>query len=141
MASVGRRFAGYLLDVLLFIVTLFIGWFIWSLIVWAHGTTPGKQLLKMRCVYLANNRRATWGRMALREFVGKFLIMQVIGLVTLGIGPLILYFMLLWTKKRQELWDLVADTIVVHDPMDQLNPKAIAAAEAPVLPAPPAVPA
>jgi uncharacterized RDD family membrane protein YckC len=49
--------------------------------------------------------------------------------------------MLLWTKKRQELWDLVADTIVVHDPMDQLNPKAIAAAEAPVLPAPPAVPA
>src|SRR5262245_4546792 len=101
LASVGRRFGGYLLDVLLLIVTLFIGWLIWSLIVWSRGTTPGKQLLGMRCVYLATDLRATWGRMFLREFVGKFLIMGVISLFTLGIGPLILNFMLMWTKKRQ----------------------------------------
>src|SRR5262245_33647149 len=120
LATVGRRFAGYLLEILLIIVTLFIGWAIWSLIVWSRGTTPGKQLLGMRCVYLATSVRAGWGRMALREFVGKFLIMSVISLFTFGIGPLILDFMLLWTKKRQELWDMVADTIVVHDPRNEL---------------------
>jgi uncharacterized RDD family membrane protein YckC len=135
MASVGRRFAGYLLEIALIIVTLFIGWAIWSLIVWSRGTTPGKQLLGMRCVYLATSERATWGRMFLREFVGKFLIMSVISLFTLGIGPLILYFMLLWTKKRQELWDMVAETIVVHDPRNVLARVSVAAT-APLPPAP-----
>ena len=106
------------------IVTVFIGWLIWSLIVWSRGTTPGKQLLGMRCVYLAIERRATWGRMFLREFVGKFVIMSVISLFTLGIGPLILYFMLMWTKKPQELWDMVPDTIVVHDPRNELASRA-----------------
>lgn len=136
LASVGRRFAGYLLDTLLIIVTLVIGWLIWSLIVWSRGTTPGKQLLHMRCVYLANSRRAKWGRMALREFVGKFLIMSVISLFTFGIGPLILYFMFLWTKKRQELWDIVADTIVVYDPGNELASFPLTSTSAPSLPPP-----
>ena len=116
LSSVGKRLGGYLLDVLLLIVTLVIGWIVWSLIVWARGQSPGKQLLKMRCVKLSTGRRATWGTMALREFVGKYLIMWLISAVTLGIGPIVLYFMLLWTQKRQELWDVIASTIVVDDP-------------------------
>ena len=116
LSSVGKRLGGYLLDVLLVIVTLVIGWIVWSLIVWARGQTPGKQLLKMRCVRLSTGRRATWGTMALREFVGKYLIMSLISAVTVGIGPIVLYFMLLWTQKRQELWDFIANTIVVDDP-------------------------
>ena len=116
LSSVGKRLGGYLLDVLLIIVTLVVGWLVWSLIVWARGQTPGKQLLKMRCVKLSTGRRATWGTMALREFVGKYLIMWLISAVTLGIGPIVLYFMLLWTQKRQELWDFIASTIVVDDP-------------------------
>lgn len=138
LASVGRRLAGYLLDVLLLFVTLVIGWLVWSLIVWSKGTTPGKQLLGMRCVHLSKSRRATWGRMALREFVAKGLIMTVIGLFTFGIGPLILNFMLLWTKKRQELWDMVADTIVVHDPKHQLTALPVEPAPPPSAPAIPA---
>ncbi len=137
LASVGRRLAGAVLDAVLLVVTLFLGWLIWSLIVWSRGTTPGKQLLHMRCVYLADSRRAGWGRMALREFLGKGVIMWVIGIFTFGIGPLVLYFMLLWTKKRQELWDIVADTIVVHDPRNELG--AAPAAATPT--SPPAVPA
>lgn len=116
LSSVGKRFGGYLLEVLLAIVTLLIGWIIWSLIVWGRGQTPAKQLLKMRVVKLSTGRRATWGTMALREFVGKYLVMWLISAVTFGIGPIILYFMLLWTEKRQELWDFIAGTIVVDDP-------------------------
>jgi len=88
LSSVGKRLGGYLLDLLLVIVTLVIGWIVWSLIVWGRGQTPGKQLLKMRCVKLSTGRRATWGTMALREFVGKYLIMTLISTVTAGIGPL-----------------------------------------------------
>lgn len=121
LATVGRRFGGYLLEFVLLVVTLVIGWLIWSLIVWGRGQTPGKQLLGMRCVNLATSRRASWGRMFLREFIGKGIVMTVISLITFGLGPLILNFMLMWTKKRQELWDKIADTIVIHDPQRVLS--------------------
>jgi uncharacterized RDD family membrane protein YckC len=116
LSSVGKRLGGYLLDLLLFVVTLGVGWIIWSLVVWARGQSPGKQILKMKCVKIKTGRRATWGTMALREFVGKYLVMSLISAATAGIGTIVLYFMLLWTQKRQELWDFIADTIVVDDP-------------------------
>jgi uncharacterized RDD family membrane protein YckC len=126
MSSAGRRLGAYLLDILLAIVTLLIGWLIWSLIVWGRGQSPGKQLLGMYCVHLPTMRVASWGRMALREIVGKWIIMWAISFVTFGIGPLVLAFMLLWTKNRQELWDKVADTIVVNDPHGALRTAASA---------------
>jgi uncharacterized RDD family membrane protein YckC len=114
LASVGIRFGGYLLEAVLFIVTLVIGWIVWSLIVWGRGQTPAKQLLGMYCVKLARGERATWGAMLVREFVGKGLIMGALGLVTFGIAPLILNFRLIWNKNRQELWDSVAGTVVAR---------------------------
>jgi uncharacterized RDD family membrane protein YckC len=114
LASAGRRLAGYLADVVLLFVTLLIGWLIWSIIVWARGQTPGKQLLGMYCVKLAKGQRASWGTMFVREIVGKFLIMSILGLFTLGIAPLILDFRLIWNKNRQELWDSVAGTVVAR---------------------------
>ncbi|MDQ6697220.1 MAG: hypothetical protein M3Z46_07150, partial [Actinomycetota bacterium] len=38
-SSVGKRFGGYLLEGLLLVVTLGLGWLIWSLIVWNKGQT------------------------------------------------------------------------------------------------------
>ena len=114
LASVGRRLAAHLLDIVLMVLTLFIGWLIWSLIVWARGQTPGKQILGVYCVKLSLGERARWGTMFVREFLGKFLIMWALGLVTFGIAPLILNFRLIWNKNRQEVWDSVASTIVVR---------------------------
>ena len=37
------------------IVTVFIGWLTWTLIVWARGQTPGKQILGMRVVKIASD--------------------------------------------------------------------------------------
>src|SRR5206468_6518647 len=45
LASPGKRFGAYLLDLLLIIVTLVIGWLVWLFIDWGKGQTPGKQLL------------------------------------------------------------------------------------------------
>jgi uncharacterized RDD family membrane protein YckC len=111
----GRRLGQYLLDVLLAVVTLFIGWVIWSLVVWGDGQTPAMKILKMRVIKLSTSKSATWGTMFLREVVGKGVIMGVISAVFFP-AWLILAFMLMWNKKRQELWDQIAGTIVVNDP-------------------------
>lgn len=113
----GRRFAGFLLDLLLAIVTLVIGWFVWSLFTFREGQTPAKRLLHMRVVNTQTNQAAGFGRMALREWVGKTLVQSVSG-ATFGI----LYFWLLWDDNNQELWDKLASTIVVDDPHDALKP-------------------
>jgi len=112
LVSVGRRLGGYLLDLLLAIVTLLIGWLIWSLIVWSPGQSPGEQVLGMYCVKLSRGRRATWGTICVREIVGRLLIMGALSIVTLGLAPLILNFRLIWNKNRHEIWDSVAGTVV-----------------------------
>ena len=71
-ATPQHRLAGYALDLGLMIVTCGIGWFIWSLVVWAQGQTPGKQILKMRVVASKTGAQATWGHMAIRQFLFPF---------------------------------------------------------------------
>jgi uncharacterized RDD family membrane protein YckC len=107
LSSKAKRFGEYLLEILLFIVTLGIGWIIWSLIVWGRGQTPAKQVLGMRVIRPATAETATWGRMALREIVGR-LLLGFIPFYTL-VGAI---FVLI-DDRNQALWDKVADTVVV----------------------------
>ena len=118
LATPARRLGGYLLDLFFLLVTAIIGWLIWSLIVWKDGLTPAKQVLGMRVIKWETGRRAGWGTMALREFVGKFLVMGVIGIIPFA--SIVLSFMLLWDSKRQQLWDKIASTLVAYDPNRQL---------------------
>jgi uncharacterized RDD family membrane protein YckC len=121
LSSVGRRLGAYLLDVVLLIVTLFIGWLIWSLVVWGRSTSPGKSIMKMKVVKKDSGLRASYGTMALRELVGKWLIVGVVIGSICGIAAIVLDFMLLWDQDRQELWDKIAGTLVVDDPGDVLS--------------------
>jgi uncharacterized RDD family membrane protein YckC len=112
--TAGRRFGQYALDALLFIVTLGIGYLIWSLFIWRRGETPAMQILRIKVVKLDTAVPATWGTMALREFVGKYIVM---GLISSIFFPawVVLVFMLMWDKNKQELWDKIAGTIVVSN--------------------------
>jgi uncharacterized RDD family membrane protein YckC len=112
--TAGRRLGQYLLDALLLIVTAFIGWFIWSLFIWRRGETPAMQIMRIKVVKLDNGEAATWGTMFLREFVGKYIVM---GLISSIFFPawVVLVFMLMWDKNKQELWDKIASTIVVSN--------------------------
>jgi uncharacterized RDD family membrane protein YckC len=121
VSSAGKRLGGYALEVVLVIFTLIIGWFIWSLIVWGKSTSPAKSLLKMKVVKKDTGLRASWGTMALRELVGKWLIVGLVIGSICGIAAIVLDFMLLWDKDRQELWDKLAGTIVVDDPNDVIT--------------------
>lgn len=115
VSSVGKRLGQYLLDILLALVTLGIGYIIWSLIIWSKGQTPGMQCLGMRCVRQDTGQTATWGTMFLRQFVGQGIIWGLIGIVTCGIVQFVLMFMLCWDSKRQQLWDKIASTLVVDN--------------------------
>lgn len=117
VSSAGKRLGAYLLDGVLAVITLGIGWLIWSLVIWGKGQSPAKALLGMRCVRRDTGRCATWGTMALRELVGK----GIIGSLTLGITSLISIFMVLGAE-RSSIWDKVAGTVVVDDPQGRLAP-------------------
>jgi uncharacterized RDD family membrane protein YckC len=117
LSTPGKRFGAALLEGVLFVITLGIGWFIWWIIAWGKAQTPAKQLLKMRCVRLDENRPATFGEMAMRELVGKTLL----GNVTFGISTIVGGIMVFTDDNNQALWDKIAGTTVVEDPNNQFG--------------------
>lgn len=116
LASPGRRIGAYFLALPLFIVTLGIGYLIWGLIVWGRGQTPALQVLGMRCWRPETVCVPGWGTMALREIVGRFI-------ECFGITTLISFVLMLTRSDRMCLHDLVAGTVVVHDPGRVLEKK------------------
>jgi uncharacterized RDD family membrane protein YckC len=121
LSSVGKRFGAYIVELLLFLVTLGIGWLIWTLIILGRGQTPAKQVLNMRIVDMNTGQVDSYGKMFVREFLLKGVAMSIIISVTFGLG-LILYFWLTWDDKNQELWDKILSTVVVEDPDGALAP-------------------
>jgi uncharacterized RDD family membrane protein YckC len=110
LASNGRRIGAYFLALPLALVTLGIGYAIWGLIVWGSGTTPALQVLGMRCWKPETRRPAGWGTMALREIIGR--LVDGIFVITF----LVSFILMLTRPDRRSLHDLVASTVVVHDP-------------------------
>lgn len=111
LASVGRRIGAYFLAIPLAIVTLGIGYAVWGLVIWGRGQTPALQVLGMRCWHPQTNRVPGWGRMALREIVGRF-VEGLLGLIT----ELISFVVMLTNRERRCLHDMIAGTVVLHDP-------------------------
>ena len=68
-ASIKHRLGGYFLDLGLALLTLGVGWVIWSLFAWRNGQTPAKQILKMRVVAEESRTNATWKHMAIRQLL------------------------------------------------------------------------
>ena len=125
LATQGRRFAGFLLDVLLAIVTFLIGWLVWFLIIAGRGQTPGKQILKLRVVR-EDGQTAPYGWMLLREILIKSiafgLLNFILDSIVSGSGWIaaVLFaacaLWCVWDANRQCLWDKLVRTFVVHDP-------------------------
>ncbi|HET6877768.1 MAG TPA: RDD family protein [Jatrophihabitans sp.] len=111
LASVGRRIGAYFLAIPLFIVTLGIGYIIWGAILWAQGTSPALKVLGMRVWQIDAGKVPGWGRMALRDIVGRF-VDGVLGFIT----ELTSFVLFASSDKRQSLHDLVASTTVLYDP-------------------------
>jgi uncharacterized RDD family membrane protein YckC len=124
-AGAGRRLGGYLIELGLawavafvaiivdvaagtypaFYVVAEIGWFIFYLVLWAQGLTPGKLILGMRVIKTTGERAGFW-RMVLRETVGKFF-----SAITLLLG----FLWITWDEDHQGFHDKIADTLVVAE--------------------------
>jgi uncharacterized RDD family membrane protein YckC len=134
-ASVQHRLGGIALDLGLYmasVITLFFGYIIWSLVVWGQGLTPGKQILKMRVYSIDTGKPATWGHMAIRQFLiplafyaaflpffilfsfeaDYYLILGYIAFFGLELTDA---FWILKGNQRQRLTDLWARTYVVNE--------------------------
>jgi uncharacterized RDD family membrane protein YckC len=116
LAPVGRRIGAAFLAIPLAIVTLGIGYLIWGMIVWADGTTPALQVLGMRCWRPEDGRVPGFWWMALREVGGR----AVEGALSIITALVSLIFMLT-RPDRRTLHDLIAGTVVLHDPNKVLS--------------------
>jgi uncharacterized RDD family membrane protein YckC len=109
LASAGARIGAALLDGLLMLVTLFIGWLIWSIVLWKQSTSPAKKMLGMTVVDANTGAPASAKQMVMREVVGKWVVGSVTGVVTLA------SVVMLWaTPRRQTVWDYIGTTVVVR---------------------------
>jgi uncharacterized RDD family membrane protein YckC len=119
LATAGRRIGAYLLDSLLVLVTLLIGYLIWSFFfTWRWGQTPGKQLMGLRTYKLETQRAATWGTMFLRQVVGG-----IVNSVAFSIGLIVSFVFLFTDQARRTVPDRIAGTIVLSDPNKVLDPR------------------
>jgi uncharacterized RDD family membrane protein YckC len=116
LTSVGGRLGAFLLDGILAVVTLFIGYLIWALVVWSRGQTPAKQLLGQRVVDAETGVALRWGPMFVREVLVRGLLISVLSFVTLGIVGIVAPLLILGGTLRQTMWDRICGTVVVNDP-------------------------
>jgi len=116
-ASFQHRLGAIILDATLIVVTLGIGWVIWSFIVWGEGQTPAKKILKLRTINFTNGRAATWGHMGIREGLVPITV-SIASSVTGGIAYVawvIIEIVFYFTKNQRTLRDYWVKTAVVNE--------------------------
>ena len=106
-----KRLGAAMLDGLLFVVTLGIGWLIWQVVLLSKSTSPAKKMLGLRVVDIKTGAPATMQQMLLREVLGKY----VLGSIASGITGLVSVVLILVTPTRQGVWDYIARTTVVSE--------------------------
>lgn len=114
LASPWLRLGAYLLEGVLSIVTLGIGWLIWAAMTAGNGQTPAKKLLGLRVIKNDSQRPAGFATMLFLRGLIAGIVASLAITFTLGI----LLFMPFWDKRRQNIWDKVSGTVVVNDPND-----------------------
>ena len=115
LAGLGQRVGAWILDLVLFFVTLVIGYLIWQLVFTLHhGQTPGKQLVGIR-VMRVDGTPSDWGWTFLREWVVEGLLIGGLGGFLFGIPGIIDLLWAFWDKDRQTLHDKIMKTVVVDD--------------------------
>jgi len=128
-ATFTRRFFGdNLLESVLQVCTLGIGWLIWLAIVAPKGQTPAKQLLNIRIHDYESGKLASAGQVWMREVGVKLLTPIAISLIFWAIFSedagngissaygLVAAIALIANEERRAVWDYIAGTVVRYHP-------------------------
>jgi uncharacterized RDD family membrane protein YckC len=113
-----HRFGAAILEAVLAVVTLGIGWFIWWLILIGRGLTPARQILGLRIVNANTMQPVSSSQVFLRGFVVYFLAFSALSsafsLVLFGAGWLftLVSALLVFRSSHQTLWDQMTGTTV-----------------------------
>jgi len=106
------RLGAYLLEQLLALVTLGIGWIIWALTLSGKGQTPAKKLLNQTVVDTNTGQPLGLGRM----FWVRGLVAGLVAGIAIPLSLFILLFMPLWDSNNQNIWDKVSGSYVIPTP-------------------------
>jgi len=106
LASRGQVARAWFLGLLLFIVTLGIGYITWSQFEWSQGRSPAQRMLSLRCWLPKPRRVAGREQTAQRQIAGFFLNGQLLS------G----FFIWLNGRRLRSVGDLFADTVLLYDP-------------------------
>lgn len=113
LASPQARLGAYLVDIGLAIVTLFIGWFIWSMFTWQTGQTPAKRLMKQQVVDARTGETFTWVKMLLREGVVKWAAGGIASGASNGI-TFVVDSLFIFREDRKTVHDLIVQSKVIQ---------------------------
>ena len=108
LASRAQVARAWFLGLLLFSVTLGIGYIAWSLFEWGQGRTPAQRILGLRCWLPEACQVAERDDMAVRQVLGFFFC----GGFIWGV------FVWLASSNLRSAGDLLAGTVVLHQPPD-----------------------
>jgi hypothetical protein len=118
-ATSGARIRAFFLTCLLFIVTLGIGWTVWSVLEWRHGRTASYRLTGLRVVRRRDGKPVGLARSLLRNGICCTLLLIPTVVVCLMIG---IAFVMgasppndLLTKPRSTPWDMLTGTKVLDE--------------------------
>jgi hypothetical protein len=132
-ATFGRRINALLLTVVLIVVTLGIGWLVWSVVEWRHGRTASYRKMGLRVVSRSDAKPIGLSRSILRNailctllIIPTVLVCVVLGIVfSMGASPP----EGLLNTPRPAPWDRLTGTLVVderaparREPMGTINP-------------------
>ncbi|MFY9325506.1 MAG: RDD family protein [Candidatus Nanopelagicales bacterium] len=117
LASIGMRIWGVILEAILGVVTLGIGWLIWYFVVVGRGLTPARQVLKLRVVDARTRVPVEPGRAFVRGFFVYSLLFGFVfnSLVASLFGfPFFFWVAALFIlrQSRQTLWDQLTNTVI-----------------------------
>jgi len=113
LASPQAWLGAYLADIGLAIVTLFIGWFIWSMFTWQTGQTPAKRLMRQVVVDSRTNQPFTWVKMLLREAVVKWAAGGIASGASNGI-TFVIDSLFIFRDDRKTVHDMIVQSKVIQ---------------------------
>jgi uncharacterized RDD family membrane protein YckC len=128
------------------VCTFGFGWVGWWIIAWADGQSPAKVVLHLHVVRADDGTPASFGRMAMRETLGKavVIVIVIVGAYLrlwwlLAIGAVFVaasIVLALTDNRRRTLWDRLAKTVVLEGdpPVPVAEPAPNAPAEAGIAP-------
>ena len=124
VAPIWSRVGEVGLEVVLMACTFGFGWVGWWIVVWADGQTPAKVVLHLHVVNADDGRVTSFGRMAVREALGKGLAGAVVlvgvyfrlwSLLAIAVAYLaVSVAVALGDVRRRTLWDRIAGTVVLE---------------------------